>query len=311
MFSDENHDSTVTGPGPGEPERAGKGPAGELVAPTAEMRWWRSRLGGLVYPKRRDHLLARTIRFALVTPLAHFANLSFEFQSYLYELFHRKPLARLGHTLTMPVIIIALLAAIAHHSGSVAPTMITAGLLGAWYVIQATVNGMALLGCVMMALAGGFAAIALTWHHALPNTPALWAEPLFWLLGGVMLQTLSHAAEPDIPPRVSGTDDWVSVGSYFSGSPEDRLKPGQVFLRLVRAGMIFLFGMGNELWGSWRLMPVVVVNYMWLFGYQPERHRRLKALIHRASDGGNPAIDFIGKGGARSHDEDAKPCDTP
>jgi hypothetical protein len=54
----------------------------------------------------------------------------------------------------------------------------------------------------------------------------------------------------------------------------------------------------NEIWGSWRLTPLVVLEAMWALGYQPEARAALLRQVAEATAQGQPAIDCVGTGGA-------------
>jgi hypothetical protein len=268
-----------------------------LVEPTAEMRFWARFLAVLVFP-RRDHLFAKILRVALVTPLAHVANLSFEFQCYLYGIFHRSRAAKLGHALCMPVIVTATLASVARLN--LIAAVVCAALLALWYLVQSLFNRMFLLGLVMVLTTAGAGAVAIVWNSSLASAPMLWAEPAMVLLIFSALQTFSHLSEPDIPPRTNGTKDWVPVGEYFFGPQQHRSVSLLLIRRVTRSAFVFAAGVFNEFWGSWRLLPVLVVRAMWRVGYQPRKRARLEMLSRQILGEGNPAIDVIGTGGTRN-----------
>src|SRR5437762_4284151 len=84
-----------------------------FVEPTQEMLFWTGRLRWIVEaPERRTSRLGRAIAVALVAPLAHCANLSLQFQSYLYDIFHQSWTARVGHAVCMPLICVMTVAAL-------------------------------------------------------------------------------------------------------------------------------------------------------------------------------------------------------
>jgi hypothetical protein len=52
--------------------------------------------------------------------------------------------------------------------------------------------------------------------------------------------------------------------------------------------------------GGWpRLLPVLLLELLWLAGHDPERRAAWRALSARAIASGNPALDDIGTGGPR------------
>jgi len=261
------------------------------------MRFWAPILRPLVFPLR-DHAFARCVRFVLVTPLAHFANLSLDFQTYLYLVFHRHAVSRGSHLFAMPLIVVSLIAIVARHVGGDGAAIGLCALLAAWYVVQAVTNRMALLGLVMVVVAAGCLALGIAWAK-LGAGAGLWADPLFGFVVLVAIQTLSHAAEPDVPPRVSGTEDWVPLAQFVRGHSGARHSVLRSLGRLGRLGLAGFAGGLDEVWGSPRLLPVVVLTLLWKLGYQKERRREIEGLVASALASGNPAIDRIGIGGGR------------
>lgn len=250
-----------------------------FVAPTEEMRRWAARLHGWLGPS-----VAGT---ALVTPIAHVANNSLGFQAYLYSIFHRTWPAKLGHVVLMPLIAVATLAT----AGTLHPALcVAAGVaLVVWYARVAGAHRLPLLAGVLAASGAAFTFAALAWSARWSDL-GVWAHPaLVWAALG-LAQTLSHLTEPDVPPRVSGCDDWVPLPEYFRRDP---VRNGLRALAMVFAGTM------NEMWSGWRLYPVVALDLLWAFGYAPAQRARHEALVARAVEGGNPAIDFIGRGGGR------------
>ena len=126
---------------------------------------------------------------------------------------------------------------------------------------------------------------------------SFWSAPLTIFVFAVALQTLSHIAEPDIPPRASASEDWVPIGEYFRGPPTGRRGPLGLLARVGRAVASLVFGCFDEVFGSPRLLPIVVLNGLWAAGYQRAQRDELKAIVGQALRSGNPAIDVIGLGG--------------
>ncbi|MFO8071430.1 MAG: hypothetical protein R6V85_06105 [Polyangia bacterium] len=264
---------------------------------TREMRFWGRILRPPVFPVR-DHVLARILRFALVTPLAHFANLSLDFQTYLYLVFHRHPASRVVHLLAMPLIVTSLIAVVARHVAGDTAAIVLSALLAAWYLVQSLTNRLALFGVFMVVLVAAYLALGIAWAE-LAAGAGLWADPLVGFLVFVSVQTFSHAAEPDVPPRVSGTEDWVPLPRFVFGPKGARHSFPRSLARMGRLGLASLAGAFDEIWGSPRLLPIVVLTLMWKFGYQKERRDEIEALAAAALTSGNPGIDRIGIGGGR------------
>jgi hypothetical protein len=283
-----------------------------LHPPTDEMRRVDralARLLGLGDP--RAGALRRLVAAGMVASTAHFANLSLEFQAYLFDVFHRRRPARLVHALLQPLTVVALLAGLAAlrlPAGPPRPGLRAlepngawlAGLaLAVWYVVQALENRMALLAAVMagFALGGAAAATLLRSLAAAPGAPGLFTtSPWSWVLGLSLLVTLSHLSEPAIPPRLNGCARWTTWSELFRRPAGQPSRAGRTSLRLAVLGLAW--GTLNELWASWRLTPLSVLAGLFALGYQPARRARLRAWVATAIQSGNPALDFIGVGGA-------------
>lgn len=184
----------------------------------------------------------------------------------------------------MPTIVTAALACAARVNPWLAVGASVA--LCAWYVALARRERAWLLGVVCVGSVASMLTLALLWPSL---SPASGMHPAILLVLATLGQTLSHAAEPDVPPRVSATNHWVPIAQFFAQSP---LK------RVVRALLMVPAGMANEMWASWRLFPVVWLDVLWRLGYQPEARAAHRQLVSMALAHRNPAIHFIGEGGA-------------
>jgi hypothetical protein len=107
----------------------------------------------------------------------------------------------------------------------------------------------------------------------------------------------SHAREP-LPPRVTRSDRWVGVGEYLWGAPGARNHPGTVLRRSGQLAAQVAFGTVDELVASPRLLPVLLLDLLWRAGYARQRRATLTGLATRAIASGNPALDYVGTGGA-------------
>lgn len=243
--------------------------------PTPEMRRWAARLAPTLAP-------GSWVGTALVTPIAHVANASLDFQMYLYDVFHRGWIARAGHRVCMPGIIVSALASLALLGSWLAAA--AGGALAVWYLRLGRREGLPLVGWVSAATAVGGVVAAVVWANSAGGL-----DPREALLALVVLQTLSHATEPDVPPRVSGEPRWRPIGAWFREAP---------VRNLVRSTLMAVAGVVNEAWASWRLFPLLVLDGLWRVGYAPSRRVLHEERVAAALATGNPAIDVIGAGGA-------------
>jgi hypothetical protein len=237
--------------------------------------------------------LARWWRIATVTPATNITGMNLVYQSYLNMVFHRTRLARLGHAICMPLIVAAMLAALVP-LGLALPAAI---LLAVWWVAWAVKERDVLWGACGVALAAALYALATVAYQARPQAAGLLASPVTWILLGSLLQAASHVLEP-LPPRVSRSPHWLPVREYVWGPPRSRPPVGRVLRRLGHLAAQTVFGTIDELVASPRLLPVLLLDWLWRAGHRPHQSAAFRALAADAIASGNPALDYIGTGGA-------------
>ncbi len=223
---------------------------------------------------------------------------SFDLQAFLFLVFHRRPLAVLGHGLFMTTENLFLMAwlretTVAHTTiGAIDGAQIYALLLLVWY--GAVARTARLLGWFALTVP----MIALLYAASGPLAAVCRAQlqlsPAWGVLISAALVALSHGAEHFLPPRVAHPWRWVAVGEYARAPGMSPVARG---LRVLHLVLIFTSGAVSEAWASLRLM-----HYNWLFlmmrlGYAPERYAELRGWADRAWDHGQPALDFVGVGG--------------
>lgn len=197
----------------------------------------------------------------LIVPRAHTALLDTRFQIEMYELFHRTWGGRLGHIVGTPLILTGTFVALHAATHSAVPGAL---VLFAMSVFALRVDRMvavltALLGAALVGLAANLAPSDLADAAALS---------LGLVLGGCALQTFSHAFE-DVPPPHSGTTEFVPVGSWF------RAQPVVEFIRtgVMLVGVFFWL----ELWATYRIWPLQILQMLTWLGYRPELRAALDA----------------------------------
>jgi hypothetical protein len=90
---------------------------------------------------------------------------------------------------------------------------------------------------------------------------------------------------------------WIPPAEYLLGRVGHRNPPGTVLRRAGQLAAPAVFGTVDEIVASPRLLPVLLLALLWLFGHDPGRHAAWRALSARAIADGNPALDYIGIGG--------------
>lgn len=291
-----------------------------FVPPSEEAQRLVKHLGWLVAPADdRGGVLSRAVGVIVVAPFTQLTFFSYDLQAFLYEIFHTRIWARVGHFVLMPVVNFSVLVALAQVRFDPHPTTHTLELLplsGAtiyglvlllWYALMAAHTRMWLWGAAMVPVVG---ALTLGAHALYSRTFVLdeaqraWIAPVplvlnpfVWMAIGAFLIAMSHAPEPRLPPRVTQSNGWQSVPLYVLGPREARHPLTIVCVRAGRVALQSLWGTLDEWWASPRLMPYGFLLLMFKAGYQPERKATLDGYVRRALASGNPALDYVGTGG--------------
>ncbi len=281
------------------------GPTGQYLHPIAGLDaalWVPPSRGQLFWLRRAPALFAPALgtgrgaarwwAIATVTPSTNVTGLNLPYQSYLNHVFHRTRLARAGHAVCMPVIVTALLALLYPVHG----TLPGAVALAAWWAYWAARERDVVWGACAVGLAAALCPLALALGRLGAAGPSFPAQPWAWLLLGGALQAGSHILEP-LPPRVSRSVHWVPPAQYLLGPAGHRNPPGTVARRACQLTAQAAFGTVDEIVASPRLLPVLLLELLWLLGHDPERRAAWRALSARAIASGNPALDYIGTGG--------------
>ena len=284
----------------------------ELFAPpSAEHVWLLRHAPALVAPQPgQDTLWGRFARMVMVAPMTQCTLLSFDLQVFLYGVFHTTLVARIGHFVFQAAVTFWLLVAVSHWSlpalGQLGNGAVVGGtVLLLWYAAMALQYRLWLWVALMVPVVAGlvWAAVSLgqsgaalmpaqlPWLAALP----LGTQALLWAVASAAVVALSHAPEPKIPPRTVEGDAWLSIADYV-------FKPGPFAshraLRAIRVGLYSVWGTLDELWASPRLVPYGVLLLLFAGGYLPDVADRHRQWLTAAWASGNPALDYVGIGGA-------------
>jgi hypothetical protein len=288
-----------TGASNGRPTHQSAGVPSEMYAPPSrEQLFWARHLPWLLAPSGRPSLLARAWGVMAVAPFAHVTFFSLSYQAYLYDVFHLTKNARFWHQLCMPLNNLMIMAALGSVTvGGLDGGAIYALLLIGWYLAQAMVSRLVLWGLVMVPLVG---ALYLGAGLYLKATATIgWvASPFLWMALLSFAQAFSHVTEPRLPPRVTGSPEWKSVGEFLAGeAPAGGKRIGGQLIRLLRLAAQALWGTVAEFWASPRLFPYGVLTQMRKLGYGRASLSPLDEMVRRALASGQPAVDYIGSGG--------------
>ena len=282
------------------------GAARRIVAETQEERFWRSLLPSLFAPGDTPGPVARALNHVAVVPIAHVTFLNLDYQIYLNHLMHTSAGAWIGHLICIPINVGLLFYALAIHTGGawINAGLLLLALLATWYVAMARRLDNALWGAVVLALLGGLwvganagasSALALARGGELP-----WQHSPIVLIAIVSsLQAYSHLFEDNVPPRANFEEGWLPVRAFLWGEASE-LSLARRVLRLAWTPLGGLWGTLDEWWASAKLMPVYVLELMWMLGYRTEQRARHRALALEALESGDPALDFVGVGGGVS-----------
>ena len=264
------------------------------VPPSRGQLFWLRFAPALFAPARgTGRGLVRWWALATVTPSTNVTGLNLVYQSYLNHIFHRTRLARAGHAVCMPVIVTALVALL-FPVHAILPAAIA---LAAWWAYWAVKERDPVWGGCGIALAAALypLAQALGRLGAAEHSPL--AQPWAWVLIAGALQAGSHILEP-LPPRVTRSVHWIAPGAV----PARAARPPQPgghrgCAALAQLAAQAIFGTVDEIVASPRLLPVLLLELLFLFGHHPARRAAWRALSAQAIASGNPALDYIGTGG--------------
>lgn len=263
------------------------------VPPSRGQLFWLRRAPALFAPARgTGRGLARLWAIATVTPATNVTGLNLAYQSYLSHVFHRTRLARAGHAACMPVIVTALLALLY----PVHATLPCAVALAVWWAYWAARERDPLWGGCAVGLAAVLCPLALALGRLGATEPSPLAQPWAWVLLAGMAQAGSHILEP-LPPRVTRSVHWLPPAEYLLGRPGYRNPPRTVARRAGHLAAQAVFGTVDEIVASPRLLPVLLLELLWLAGHDPARRAAWRARSAQAIASGNPALDYIGTGG--------------
>jgi hypothetical protein len=166
-----------------------------------------------------------------------------------------------------------------------------------------------LWGVLSVGLVAGLWALGRAWGAArvgaelplsvegLLAAPHLAPAPLVMLVSAAV-QAWSHLPEPMLPPRINGDRRWIPLRTFLLGTPEQPLRLATIARRLAVVTFASAAGTVDEFIATPRLLPLHVLELMWMAGYRPEQRARWKAMSAAAVASGNPALDYVGIGGA-------------
>lgn len=252
-------------------------------------------------PERQPSRLTRAINHVAVTPLAHVTFLNLEYQIYLNQVLHTAGPTWLGHLLCIPLNVGLLFYALAVLAGPGAwPGYLLLGLLGFWYAAMAARMRARLWGLLSLAVLASLWALATHGAElALAASLPWYLHPLTLIVAVSLVQAHSHLFEQHVPPRANFTKHWLPTREFLWGDAR-RVPLARRLLRLAWTPVGAVWGTIDEWWASSKLLPLYLLELLWMLGYQRaqrEQHRR-RSLLALAS--GDPALDWVGIGGGRS-----------
>lgn len=229
---------------------------------------------GQLAPRSRYNggVSSRIVRFVHALVIVPRAHVWFErmFQTEMYELFHRRPLARWGHAICTPVVNVALLAVLATllPSTQIGPLAVDGALVGAaalvaWSLYVDIAAALVVLPLAALAVVGARALVALLGDHALVGALAC-----AW--GAGFLQAVSHASEP-IPPPWTGSHRFVPLGTWLRTAPLSHV----VTLALLSPTVFTLL----EVWASPRVWVLQALHALMRAGYRPALRDQLTVRL--------------------------------
>lgn len=283
------------------------------LPPSAEHRWLYRHARWLVAPPDgKGPLPGRLLRWAMIAPMTQLTFVSFDMQCFLYQIFHRTWIARIGHLLGMTAQILFVLAAGAGlplgTSGAHWGHVFAAGFALWWCGVALSVGlrawAVVTLGLLLGLLEAGEALVPqLAQLQAAGGWQALAGNPWLGALTSALVVAVSHGPEPQLPPRAVSGGRWRPVTDYVLGKGEQLPLPRKLG-RAVRVSAFLPLGTLNELWAGLRLMPYGWLMLLFRLGYAADLWAELQRREAEAVASGNPAIDFVGVGGGAMLAED-------
>jgi hypothetical protein len=256
-------------------------------------------------------LLGRFLRMVLVAPFTQLTLFSFDLQAFLFGVFHTTFWARAGHLVFMCAVNFFMLVALGRIelSQDLDAGLVFGAALALWHVSVALSVGLILWAVCAAALVLALGLVAHACVTASAGLPHALAEHAWFGLGlSAFLVALSHAAEPRLPPRAVAGPRWLAISEYVLGPANARHVPSDRLVNAVRVALFVLWGTLNEWVAAMRLMPY---NFLWLMfslGYAKPLRDRVLGHVQRALASENPALDYVGIGGATmlTRPEDAR-----
>ncbi|APR78220.1 Hypothetical protein A7982_03567 [Minicystis rosea] len=209
---------------------------------------------------------SRVGRALFIIPAAHYRIFDHAYQHEMYELFHRESACRIGHMICTPTIMLGVFVSLRPIGVWGAP--VDAALLLAMILLGLYARMDRWVGLVMMGPVG-LVYLGARWLDGALGARAA-AVAMGLIIGGMVLQTLSHIAE-DIPPPTSGEPGWVPLSAWARAAGPVRFLTSACLFAFV---FTFL-----ELWATPRVWSLQGLHVLMRFGYRPELRRRTEARV--------------------------------
>jgi hypothetical protein len=195
-----------------------------------------------------------------IVPTAH-VRFDRTFQAEMYELFHLRAPARLGHLIFTPLINIALLAVL----GALVPggEIVGAAAIVAWSLYVDRIAGLLVVPLALAAVVGSHELASLLGAHVL-------AGGLGIAFAGGFAQAASHAPEP-IPPPWTGSHRFMPLGPWLRSTP-----PARVAILFLLTPTVFPL---LEVWAAPRVWVLQVMHLMMRAGYRRELRTQLERRV--------------------------------
>jgi uncharacterized membrane protein YGL010W len=199
----------------------------------------------------------------LIVPAAHSEVFATRFQIDMYELFHRTQGARLCHMIGTPASLLGALVLLAPLTSLPWPALLVLAVVAAFglaidklatAIVMVCGAGLVVLADLLVARVG----------------PSSWVPGLALIVGGCLIQTLSHLFE-DIPPPHSGEPRFVP--------PIEWLRGVDVRETLRSAALTIGVFYWLELWATVRIWPLQVLHVLMACGYRPQLRASIDAQI--------------------------------
>lgn len=222
------------------------------------------------------------VRHMFIVPDAQRRIWDLEYQLYVFELFHQRPVNRWSHFVGIPMQLAALMV-LALRIPVFGPALIVACI--ATHVLIARRSGFGEIVLPLLLAHAVMLTLCWAWLEPQVATGTTWLRsPLFHVFAWPVLQYFTHALEPLLPSPWSHEGKWTRLTRFFREAPWRRIACILAFAPLHA----FV-----EVISSWRNFVIVVLCAVQAFHRGGDVLRQSRARIGSELASPDPALDAV------------------